>query len=174
MSHSDPEHPKKNPHPVQRYEVIATTDAPGPWDKVSGTVFFGVTNLACTPKDEFVGVHAKPRDVPIDFEMTQTGKNTWVGHFYRDAMLDANYYGLGICHWDAAVVTPVFVVHGRSFGAPTGLKEDLKQPQLLYFKKRDYANHSLNQVYGTSPEDPEVANHPDAFFSINVAIKEKP
>lgn len=172
MSHGDPEHPKKNPHPVQRYEVIATADAPGPWDRVTGTVFFDVLNLACTPKDEFIGVHAKPRDVPIDFEMTQTGKDTWVGHFYRDAILDADYYGLGICHWDAASVTPVFVTHGRSFGAPTGLDEGLKQTQPLYFRKMDYTDHSLDQAYGTPPYDPEVAHHPDAFFSIKVTIRE--
>jgi hypothetical protein len=30
MAHGDPKPPKKNPHSVQRYEVIATPDAPGP------------------------------------------------------------------------------------------------------------------------------------------------
>jgi hypothetical protein len=36
MTHGDPKNPKKNPHPIKRYEVTATTDAPGPWDAVKG------------------------------------------------------------------------------------------------------------------------------------------
>lgn len=171
MAHGDPKHPRKNPHPVQRYEVIATADAPGPWDKVSGTVFFDVLNLACTPKDKFLGVHAKPQDVAIDFEMTRTGKNTWAGHFYRDAMLDEDYYGLGICRWDATSVTPVFATHGETFGAPTGFDEGRRGLQVLYFKKSDYASHSLDQAYGTTSDDPDVVHHPGAFFSISVIIK---
>ncbi|MEO8809334.1 MAG: hypothetical protein ABI386_03710 [Rhodanobacter sp.] len=94
MTHGDPKNPKKNPHPVKRYEVIATAHAPGPWDAVSGTVFFDVVNLACTPEDKFLGVHAKPRDVAMDFEMARVDEKTWKGHFYRDAMLDEDYYGL--------------------------------------------------------------------------------
>ena len=172
MAHGDPKHPKKNPHPVQRYEVIATADAPGPWDKVSGTVFFDVVNLACTPKDKFLGVHAKPQDVAIDFEMARTGKNTWTGHFYRDAMLDEDYYGLGICHWDATSVTPVFTTHGETFGAAIGFDEGLRESQLMYFKKSDYASRSLKQAYGTTSKDSEVIHHPDAFFSIRVTVRE--
>ncbi len=62
MAHGDPKNPRKNPHPAQRYEVIATADAPGPWDSVQGAAFFDVTNVACVPKGAFTG----GRNVPTD------------------------------------------------------------------------------------------------------------
>lgn len=174
MPHGDPNNPQKNPHPVQRYEVIATADAPGSWDSVSATVFFEVTNLACTPEDKFLGVHTKPRDVPLDFEMTRTDERTWKGHFYRDSMLDEDYYGLGVCHWDAIGVTPVFTVHGRTFGAATSFERALAKPQANYFGKGEYLNRELatGGALGFSAVYPEVLKHPEAFFPITVSVRE--
>lgn len=175
MTHGDPKNPKKNPQPVKRYEVIATADAPGPWDSVSGTVFFDVINLACTPEDKFLGAHAKPQDVPIDFEMTRVDEKTWKGYFYRDSMQDEDYYGLGVCHWDATGVTPVFTVHGETFGAPTGLDDGVqKGSQAKYFKKSEYWDHTLtgDGALVSTAATPEVVQHPDAFFPITVTIKE--
>ena len=148
--------------------------APGSWDSVSGTVFFDVINLECTPKDEFLGVHAKPQDVPIDFKMTRVDEKTWKGYFYRDSMLDEDYYGLGVCHWDANGITPVFIVHGRNFGAATNFSESLKSPQADYFKKIDFLDRAPTP-YGApdfSAINPEYQKNPSAFFPITVSIKE--
>jgi len=91
--HSDPENPQKNPHPVKRYEVTATADAPGSWDEVSGTAFFDVVSLDCTHENKFLGVHVKPTDIAIEFKMDRVDEKTWKGYFYRDAILDDDYYG---------------------------------------------------------------------------------
>lgn len=172
--HGDPNNPKKNPHPVQRYEVIVTADAPGPWDKVSGTAFFEVTNVECTPENKFLGVHIKPQDVPIDFQLTQVDARTWKGYFYRDSMLDEDYYGLGICHWDATQVAPSFVVHGESFGSGQMVTEALRTPQIDYFKKREYLDRSFTGDGATvsSGDNRNVMQHPDEFFPITVTVKE--
>lgn len=174
MNHGDPKNPKKNLHPVARYEVIATTEAPGPWDSVKGTVFFEVVNLECTPEDKFLGVHAKPQDVPIDFEMNRVDEKTWKGYFFRDSMLDEDYYGLGVCHWDSTQVAPVFTAHGEIFSSGQMVKEALKTPQTDYFKKSEYWNRALtgDSALVSSAENPEVIQHPDAFFPITVAVKE--
>src|SRR5690348_17229322 len=73
MAHGDPNHPRKNPHPAQRYEVIATAKAPGPWDKVKGYISYEVVSPKCTPEDKFLGVHAMPTDVGLEIEMTRVG-----------------------------------------------------------------------------------------------------
>lgn len=175
MTHGDPKNPKKNPHPVKRYEVIATADAPGPWDSVSGTAFFDVVNLKCTPENTFLGVHVKPQDVAIDFEMTRANDRTWKGYFYRDAIQDEDYYGLGVCHWDAISVSAGFAAQGMNFSSGSLLGSFLqKDSQVRYFKKNAYGNPALVR-YGAqdySAADTDVIQHPDAYFSITVTVKD--
>lgn len=174
--HNDPENPQKNPHPVQRYEVTATVDkASGPWDEVSSTTFFNVVSLDCTHENKFLGVHIKPTDVPIEFKMNRMDEKTWKGYFYRDAMLDEDYYGLGVCHWNATSVSVGFTAQGVSFSSGSLFEYFLKKgAQTEYFKKSNYGDTSLVR-YGTqdySSLDPDVAKHPDAYFQIAVAVKE--
>ncbi|MGB3268479.1 MAG: hypothetical protein WBA65_00835 [Rhodanobacter sp.] len=174
MSHGDPDHPEKNPHPVQRYEIIATAQAPGPWDSVKGYLTYEVVNAECTPENKFLGVHVLPREVGLDIEMTRVDGKTWKGYFYRDFLRDDDYYGLGMCHWDPTSVGGVFVVHGGTFGAGDTLTVLMsKGPQTMYFRKADFlARASKDGGYGTTPEDPEVINHAEAYFPITVAVKE--
>ena len=175
MTHGDPKKPKKNPHAVQRYEISATAPAPGPWEKVKGYISYEVVNPKCTPEDKFLGVHAMPQDVGVDIEMTRVDENTWRGYFYRDHMLDEDYYGLGVCHWDATSVGSGFIVHGETFGAGDTLEVLLsKGPQTEYFKVSEFMDHSLSGdgAWVTSANDPEVARHPDQFFPITIAVKE--
>lgn len=171
MSHGDPKNPQRNPHPVKRYEIIATVDAPGSWDSVSGAVFFEVANLACTPEDKFLGVHAKTRDVTIDFEMAKMDERTWKGYFYRDSMLDEDYYGLGVCHWDVTQASPVFSVHGENFVPGSGL-ENIK-PLTRYFEKSEFMDDSrTGAAFDLPANNPKYVHSPKAFFPITVTVKE--
>ncbi len=174
MTHGDPKTPKKNPHPVKRYEVIATADAPGPWDAVSSYLNYEVVNPACTPEDKFLGVHEMPRIVGQDIEMTKVDDKTWKGYFYRDLIQDEDYYGLGICHWDTTSVSADFVVHGETFGSGDVLEVLLqKGPQTMYFKKSDFTDRSLKDGGdGFSSVYPQYVKQPDAFFPITVTVKE--
>lgn len=173
MAHGDPKHPQKNPHPVQRYEVIATADAPGPWDRVSGYMEYQVTNPECTPKNEFEGVHAMPPFAGHEFEMTRVNDTTWKGYFYRDYLQDEDYYGLGLCRWGPASISAVFVTHDEVFGSGSVFDDFMRHgASTEYFKKADFLKRPFKQAYGTAPDDPEVLKNPNAFFSITVAIKE--
>lgn len=174
MAHGDPKHPKKNPHPVQRYEIVATADAPGPWDSVHGYVEYKVSNPDCTPKDEFLGVHAMPPIEGIRVEMARTGEKTWKGYFYRDAMLDEDYYGLGKCRWDATSVSANFVAHGESFGTGDVLSVLLKDgPQTGYFRKSQFRDTSFtgDGALDFSTKNPEYVKDSDAFFPIVVSAR---
>lgn len=174
MTHGDPKNPKKNPHPVKRYEVVVTADAPGPWDSVSGTVFFDVINRECVYRDSFTGGQNVPNS-GYDFKMNRVDEKKWIGYFYRDALEDEDYFGLGVCHWDATGLTPTFIVHGEAFAASTGFEDALhKGPQVTYFKKSEYFDHSLtgDAALESTASTPDVVQHPDHFFPITVTVRE--
>lgn len=174
MSHGDPDHPDKNPHPVQRYEIIATAEAPGPWDSVKGYLTYDVINQECTPENKFLGVHIMPRDVGLDIEMTRVDEKTWRGYFYRDYLQDDDYHGLGTCHWDVTSVAGVFTVHEKVFGPGSVFQDFLRNgPQTEYFRKSEYEDRSrVGRTLSTTPDDPEVIRHPKAYFPMTVAVKE--
>ncbi len=178
MTHGDPENPKKNPHPVQRYEVTATTDAPGPWDSVSGYIGFDVVTPECTPENKFLGVHILPKDVGVDIEMTRIAENTWSGYFFRDFIQDEDYYGLGGCHWDATSVTADFTARKVRFNSGSVLDDVLqKGPQSAYFRKSDFRkSEGLDSAlvrYGApnfSAARPEYIKEPADFFPITLMV----
>ena len=175
MTHGDPKNPKKNSHPVKRYEVTATADAPGLWDSVKGYISYEVVNPECTPEDKFLGVHALPRVEGQHIEMTRISEKTWRGYFYRDFILDEDYYGQGICHWDATSVAGVFVVHGETFGPGSVLEDFLRNGQQTdYFKKSEFLDRSLtgDSALDFSANNPEYVKSPNDFFPITVTVKE--
>lgn len=179
MTHGDPKNPKQNPHPMQRYEVIAAAEAPGPWDAVSGYIGYDVVNPGCTPENKFLGVHILPKGVGLDIEMTRVDDKTWKGYFYRDYLLDEDYHGLGTCHWDATSVTADFSLRGVRFNSGSILDKFLRKgPQSTYFRQSDFkksedANPSLVR-YGApnfSAVRPEYTKNPSDFFPITVMVK---
>jgi hypothetical protein len=174
MTHADPKNPKQNPRPVKRYEVIATADAPGPWDSAKGRVAFEVSNRDCVPQDSFTGARNVP-NTTYDFELVRVDDKTWKGYFYRDQLEDEDYFGLGVCHWDATTVGPIFLARDETFNAGAWLDDALhKGPQTSYFKKSSYGDRSFAGM--AAPEysalRPEFAQDPGAFFPIVVTIKE--
>lgn len=174
MAHGDPKHPKKNPHPVQRYEVIATADAPGPWDKVKGYVSFKIVNLACVPQGSFTGARNVP-NVNFDFEMTRIGPETWVGYFYRDALQDEDFFDLGICKWDVSTVGADFIARGISFTSSDLFETFINHgPRAGYFRKSAFLNNTMKGEGAPdfSSDNPQYTANPDAFFPITVTVEE--
>lgn len=164
---------KLNPHPVQRYELTATVDAPGAFDSAEGYLSYDIANVECVPKDSFEGA----RNVPSSsraFELTRVDAHTWKGYFYRDLLKDEDYFGLGTCHWDATNAVPVFKVHGASF-SPALVVQDVvgKVPSTSYFRKSDFYDRSMHGI-GAIPHratEEGVLKEPGAFFPITVTIK---
>lgn len=178
-SQPDSAHPAKNPHPVKRYEVIATSDAPGPWDSIRGSIGYDLEKaddgiVKCMPVAPFFGVQSLT-SIDIDIELTRVDAHTWRGYFYRDALQDADYSGLGVCHWDVTSVGVITTAQGVSFGWSIGLEPHQHEgSETTYFKKSVYGDRSFAQ-YGApdlTAEDPEVIQHPDAYFRASVAVKE--
>lgn len=174
MTHGSPKDPAKNPQPVKRYEVIATSQAPGPWDSIQGYIGYDVVNKKCLPMDAFLGQQDVP-NLGIDIEMARVDEHTWKGHFYRDALQDEDYYKLGVCHWDVTSVGITAVAKGVRFNWSHTLNTLLRDRlQTSYFKKSVYGDPAAAR-YGAqtlTAEDPEVSQHPDAYFPVTVVVKD--
>lgn len=163
-------------HPTQRYEVVVTSDAPGPWETISGTAFYHVTNEACVPKLPLEGARETP-NTARKFNLTTTDDKTWKGYFYRHMIQDQNYFGLGVCRWDIESVGTGFTVHGSVFG-PGLVLQDMLTPKTYttYFKKSEFFD---KQVKGPASEWPtqfktrmdEVTKNPNDFFRMTITIK---
>ncbi len=173
MAHGDPKNPKKNPHPVKRYEVTATVDPSLSWDSVKGYVFFDVVNTECVPRGVFTGGQNVPNN-GYEFEMTRLNDRTWKGYVYRDLLQDEDYFGQGTCHWDMTGVTPSFTVHGREFSAGIGIENGQQRDSLTYFKKSEYFNYSPggDDALPSAVDSPDVIQYPNAFFPITVTVRE--
>lgn len=163
---------KLNPHPVQRYELIATVDAPGEFDSVEGYLSYDVTNVECVPKNPFEGARNVP-NTSRSFAMTRVDAHTWKGSFYRDLLQDEDYFGLGVCHWDVTNALPLFVVHDEKFNPAFMFTELLAGEQIRHFAKADFYNQSLRGggAMGLRSTDENVKTRPDRYFPISVKVK---
>jgi hypothetical protein len=164
-----------NRHPVKRYEIIATSHAPGPWDSFEGAyIGYDVVNTKCVPMIPFLGAQHVP-NTGLKVPMARVGDHTWRGYFYRDALQDEDYFKLGICHWDVTSVGVSAKGKGVMFGWGGLLDEVLRDGiGSRYFKKSAYGNPSL-VPYGAlelNGDDPEVLENPDAYFLVTIAVRE--
>ncbi|PPV08792.1 hypothetical protein XavaCFBP5823_17260 [Xanthomonas axonopodis pv. vasculorum] len=163
-----------NPHPVKRYEVIATSHAPGPWDAIHAYINYEVVNTKCVPMIPFIGEQQLP-NTGFHVPMTRVDDHTWKGYFYRDALQDEDYFKLGVCHWDATSVGISAIAKEVRFNW-VGMLQDLlhDSPEVRYFKKSVYGDRSF-VPYGApdlDPADDEVLKHKDAYFPVTIAVKE--
>ena len=179
MTQGTSSHPAKNPHPVKRYEVTASSLAPGPWDAIEGYINYNIVKAdngvaKCAPVGSFLGEQSLT-SIGVDIEMNRVDDHTWTGYLYRDALQDADYYNLGVCHWDVTSVSVSALARSVRF-AWSDLFDDLLHHGGVtrYFKKSAYGDHSLAR-YGApdlDPADPAVLQHPDDYFPVTIAIKE--
>ena len=167
---------KLNPHPVQRYEITVTTNAPGSFDKMTGGAAYEVRNVDCSPKDAFTGIRKIPNHAP-DFPMTKLDDHTYTGYVYLDQMQDEDYFGLGVCHWALTSAGAGFDVHDMTFGVSLNLEEIRDQKSVTrYFKKQAFQDRSLNDANAGSADSwpansDDVAAHADAFFPVTVMAR---
>ncbi|WP_200893912.1 hypothetical protein [Xanthomonas sp. GPE 39] len=163
-----------NPHPVKRYEVIATSHAPGPWDSIKAYIGYDVINPKCVPMIPFIGEQHMP-NTGLYIPMARVDDHTWKGYFYRDALLDEDYFKLGVCHWDVTSVGISAIAKGVRFNWSGMLQELLHDsPETSYFKKIVYGDTSFSP-YGApnySALRPEYKESQGDFFPVTIAVKE--
>lgn len=171
---------KPNPHPVQRYELTVTVDAPGPWDNIVGDVSYDISNEKCLRHNDFEGVYMRPGSVGREFALTKVDAHTYRGYFYRDALEGGDYYGKGICHWDVSAAGPIFTVHGLSFAPDVSFDiykenfgDELDGSTATYWlSKKDFFDHSLKRSnYGQGTMSTVDEGH-GGWFSVAITVRE--
>ncbi len=89
---------KRNPAPKQGYQItLKLADAPGPFGSVKGFVNFEAPDCKYTP-DPIAGVSMTPLH-GFEMELQRVDDTTYTGTVHTDAMLDEDYLGEGVCHW---------------------------------------------------------------------------
>jgi len=157
----------KNPHPTQAYRITMTIeDAPGPFGHVSGTAFYDMANYEqCTPVEPVAGVRTKSKEDGIPIRFQKINEETYVATIYVDGMVDADYYGKGVCRFELSGV-------GITLKA-TGRREETRfQPGLF---KKDIYSGTPNVTYfwsGGYPRD-KIENYPDTGNSDPTQFKEE-
>ncbi len=107
---------QRNPAPKQAYRIeLKVADAPGPFARAEGFVSYEAPNCTFIP-NQIVGVRKRPsHTLPIEF--AKVDESTFVATIHADAMLDEDYLGEGVCHWELMGVS--------SWLKATGAKTDI-------------------------------------------------
>ncbi len=169
---------KRNPNPKQRYEITLTIkDAPGPLEPANATANY-VTDSDCVPRKPISGAAPVQVEVPIVFD--RLTPNTYRGEIYKDVLKNADYYGLGMCHWRINLVRVAYEGEGVLFGSRVagGDASDPfgeiapSQSSINYYLKKDYGNASLRNESAPAFSADDIASRPEKdYFSITMESK---
>ena len=178
---------KLNPEPKQAYRVrIKINDAPGPMKLVSDLNIGYIAPNCSYVISRLAGARANP-EKKVSSKIDQIGQDEYESIFYLDAVLDEDYFGKGVCHWQTDGFGFAFKASGKleetrfSFG---DFVEDLlkKKTMTKYYWKGAYPY--LRKEDGTIYDDGNTvsfgADSPDGYgydrqkdlFTITVTLEE--
>ncbi|MBO9881466.1 hypothetical protein [Xanthomonas sp. D-109] len=149
-AHGDPVY-RKNPHPTQAYRITMTIeDAPGPFGFVDAAAVYQMSNYEqCTPGEPLEGVWTKRKDDHIPAAFAKVDANTYATTIYTDGMVDADYYGKGICHWRINGIVIGLKATGKQ--QETNFSPSLERPEIIgsrskvtYFWKGRYPKEDMD------------------------------
>ncbi|WP_082065239.1 hypothetical protein [Xanthomonas sp. MUS 060] len=137
---------RKNPHPTKAYRIRMTIDdAPGPFGYISGVAGYQMTNHdGCTPVDNhLLGMSTKPKEDDIPLQFKKLDESTYIAILYADGMIDADYYGMGVCRFELTGVGMTLRATGKREETrfqPWLIKSDIDKgdPRVIYFWKGRY------------------------------------
>lgn len=171
---------EENPAPKQAHRLtLRIADAPGPLKVTVSAVQFDVVNKECLPppKDNPGGRTSPVPTNDIPFELTHVSDDVYSGVFYSDGMIDADYYGRGVCRWrpiQAQVQLQATGGDGETkFIASLSHEEFGAGPKTLYYAKQQYPRASAAGFPAFGVTDPEQykAEIRDALFRITLAAE---
>lgn len=167
---------KQNPAPQQRYELTLTLqDAPGPFESIAGFMQYEVQNEQdCVPADAISGHHQRLSSDPLIAFTRVNTSNVYKGTVYLDLLQDADYYGLGVCHWKMMGFTAMLKAGEVTFNPfISGDQITAQQSKTEYFPKSYFSDPAVikdTHTGGMSMSEP-VARDPGKFFSTTLTSK---
>ncbi len=169
---------RKNPHPRQAYRITMTIeDAPGPFGHVDAAAFYQMTNhQQCTPVEPIAGVWPKQKEDSIPAVFQKMDETTYVTTIYVDGMVEADYYGKGICHWELTgigVSLKSTGKHQETKFSPT-LEKDLvlnSEKKITYFWKGGYPKSEVADYPDTGESSEEKYNEPNRSHLFRITLR---
>ncbi|KPL50118.1 hypothetical protein XAXN_03440 [Xanthomonas axonopodis] len=169
---------RKNPHPTQAYRITMTIeDAPGPFGYISGTAFYDMTNHEqCTPMEPIEGVWSKSKEDGIPMVFQKLDASTCVATIHADGMVDADYYGMGICRFELSGVGITLKATGRHEETrfqPLLFRRDIEsgKPIAVYFWKGGYPRSQVENYPDTGEDDANKYAEPNRSNLFRVILK---
>jgi hypothetical protein len=166
-----------NPNAKQRYEITITIHgAPRGFDTAEGTMIYEVQNSStCVRPDAFSG-HQSNLAQFIPFELKKVDDHTYKGTVITDYFLDADYDGMGVCHWIMSSAMASFKIKGNGTTfTPSYRLSDLQSQKSvdLYLPIKALSNGS-DQTYGDGGQElsETVKKYRSDFFVITLSAKE--
>ena len=174
-----------NPQPKQAYRLkIKINDAPGPL-KLIGKMGVGYKAEDCTYIiNKIEGAPAHP-EKNVQFDIHQINEFEYESIVYADAVLNEDYFGNGVCHWNPEGFGFSLSATGKPdetrFNFSDILEKLLSKKSLTQYywkwtypfsKKEDGTLYTDSVHYGiVSPELYDAEKHKE-MFSITVSLEE--
>lgn len=174
-----------NPQPKQAYRhMIKINDAPGPL-QLMGKMVVGYKAENCTYIiNKFEGAPAHP-EKNVQFDIHQINEFEYESIVYADAVLNEDYFGDGVCHWNPEGFGFSLSATGKPeetrFNFSDILEKLLSKKTLTQYywkwtypfsKKEDGTLYTDSVHYGiVSPELYDAEKHKE-MFSITVSLEE--
>ena len=162
----------------ERYQLTARfADAPGPIGALTGVAHYRVTNSDCAPLDAsraVGGVRLAPlHDLPITWRAN--GEGAYLAQLTADALLDEDYFGLGVCHWTFDGVDVHFASPATAFVGVLR-RADIAggAPKTEHYLVRDYATRPPvgDAVFGEAQDFHAPAMGP--HFTLTLSARPAP
>jgi hypothetical protein len=166
-----------NPMPRERYEVtLQIHRPPGTFDDAArGWVRYRVGNERCLPLTPFEGASLHPEKV-VEFVVTRVSATVYRGTVVPDRLQDADYHGLGVCHWAINTLNIELKGNGVKFNAAMSGGELLAgKPATTYYAVADY-QRAFNHAYADGFTDRALfrATPPDDIFDMTLTAQSLP
>ncbi|SFW62844.1 hypothetical protein SAMN02800691_2677 [Luteibacter sp. UNCMF366Tsu5.1] len=164
---------KLNPNPRMRYEITMTIKgAPGPFDRIEGSIDYKVGNPDSVPLTPFSGATVEPqRHEAVEFK--KVSENVYKAEIYADKFLDEDYFGKGVCHWVVEGLSADLIVGSHTL-SPAMYRNDIFTGASItkYFANASYTFRDRSSIdIGNS--DPKDYKRPDDTFSVTLSSTEK-
>lgn len=157
-----------NSSPKEAYELrVQIADAPGDFDWVRATADYGVTNPNCGYIQPISGALIEPRKRVIA-PLRRNRDGTFSATFFIDQVLDDDYFGKGICHWQFIAISVSAAHSGDMIQASIDQNElDSNTQSITYFSRRVFRKPiSFGIDLGT--QNREKMPNPEDSFSIRM------
>jgi len=113
---------------------------PGPFNDLEATAHYRVENSECVKPLALSGA-VLPPEHHIVLKLNKSGDDRYTATFHQDALLDADYFNLGICRWHLQNVTVKFKSAATQFLASiSNSREELQSntPKKEHYLNVDY------------------------------------